>query len=40
VLRRMRTVIEVDLARYFDTIRHDRLLQQIARRVQDLLVTT
>ncbi len=35
VLRRMSTVIEVDLARYFDTIRHDILLQQIARRVQD-----
>ena len=35
VLRRMSTVIEVDLARYFDTIRHDLLLQQIARRVQD-----
>jgi len=28
-------VLEVDLARYFDTIRHDLLLQQIARRVQD-----
>jgi RNA-directed DNA polymerase len=35
LLRRMSTVIEVDLARYFDTIRHDILLQQIARRVQD-----
>ena len=35
VLRRMSTVVEVDLARYFDTIRHDILLQQIARRVQD-----
>src|SRR6185295_12738427 len=35
LLRRMSTVIEVDLARYFDTIRHDLLLQQIARRVQD-----
>ncbi len=35
VLRRMTTVIEVDLARYFDTIRHEILLQQIARRVQD-----
>lgn len=35
LLRRMTTVIEVDLARYFDTIRHDLLLQQIARRVQD-----
>ncbi len=35
LLRRMSTVIEVDLARYFDTIRHALLLQQIARRVQD-----
>ena len=35
LLRRMSTVVEVDLARYFDTIRHDILLQQIARRVQD-----
>ena len=35
VLRRMSTVIEVDLASYFDTIQHARLLQQIARRVQD-----
>jgi group II intron reverse transcriptase/maturase len=35
VVRRMTTVIEVDVARYFDTIRHDILLQQIARRVQD-----
>jgi RNA-directed DNA polymerase len=38
LLRRMSTVIEVDLARYFDTIRHDLLLQQIARRVQDPVV--
>jgi group II intron reverse transcriptase/maturase len=38
VLRRMTTVIEVDLARYFDTIRHDILLQQIAQRVQDTAV--
>jgi RNA-directed DNA polymerase len=35
LLRRMSTVITVDLARYFDTIRHDLLLQQIARRVRD-----
>jgi len=35
LLRRMRTVIEVDLASYFDTIQHAQLLQQIARRVQD-----
>ncbi len=33
LLRRMSTVVEVDLARYFDTIRHDILLQQIAPRV-------
>jgi RNA-directed DNA polymerase len=35
LLRRMSTVIEVDVARYFDTIRHSLLLGQIARRVQD-----
>jgi len=35
LLRRMSTVIEVDIARYFDTIRHSLLLEQIARRVQD-----
>lgn len=35
LLRRMSTVIAVDLDHYFDTIRHDILLQQIARRVQD-----
>src|SRR3954453_14856490 len=35
LLRRMSTVIEVDVARYFDTTRHDILLQQIARRVRD-----
>ena len=35
VLRRMTTVIEADLSSYFDTIQHARLLQQIARRVQD-----
>jgi retron-type reverse transcriptase len=28
-------VIEVDVARSFDTIRHDLLWQQLARRVQD-----
>jgi RNA-directed DNA polymerase len=31
----MSTVIEVDLASYFDTIQHTQLLRQIARRVQD-----
>jgi RNA-directed DNA polymerase len=35
LLRRMSTAIDVDLARYFDTIQHARLFQQIARRVQD-----
>ena len=35
VLRRMSTVIEVDLSRYFDTIRHSVLLDKIATRVQD-----
>ena len=35
LLRRMSTVIDADLSRYFDTIRHDILLQKIARRVQD-----
>src|SRR2546427_1891027 len=35
VLRRMSTVIDVDLFRYFDTIRHSVLLDKIAKRVQD-----
>ena len=35
VLRRMTTVIDVDLSRYFDTIRHSVLLEKIAKRVQD-----
>ena len=35
LLRRMSMVIDVDLSRYFDTIRHDILLGKIARRVQD-----
>jgi group II intron reverse transcriptase/maturase len=35
VLRRMSTVIDVDLTRYFDNIRHSVLLDQIAKRVQD-----
>jgi RNA-directed DNA polymerase len=35
VLRRMSTVIDVDLCRYFDTIRHSVLLDKIAKRVQD-----
>ena len=35
ILRRMTTVIDVDLSRYFDTIRHNVLLGKIAKRVQD-----
>jgi group II intron reverse transcriptase/maturase len=35
VLRRMTTVLDVDLSRYFDTIRHSVLLDKIAKRVQD-----
>jgi group II intron reverse transcriptase/maturase len=35
VLRRMSTVIDVDLSRYFDTIRHEILLEKIAKRIQD-----
>ena len=35
VLRRMSTVIDVDLSRYFDMIRHSVLLDKIAKRVQD-----
>lgn len=35
VMRRMSSVIDVDLSSYFDTIRHDKLLGLIAKRVQD-----
>jgi RNA-directed DNA polymerase len=35
VMRRMSTVIDVDLSRYFDTIRHSVLLGKIAKRIQD-----
>ena len=35
ILRRMTIVIDVDLSRYFDTIRHHVLLEKIATRVQD-----
>ncbi len=35
VLRRMTMVIDVDLSRYFDTIRHVILLDKIAKRIQD-----
>lgn len=31
----MSTVIDVDLSKYFDTIRHSALLDKIAKRVQD-----
>jgi len=35
VLRRMSTVIDVDLSRFFDTIQHAKLLNLIVKRVQD-----
>jgi RNA-directed DNA polymerase len=35
VMRRMSTVIDVDLSRYFDMIRHSVLLDKIAKRIQD-----
>lgn len=35
VMRRMSKVIDVDLSRYFDTIRHSTLLDKIAQRIQD-----
>jgi RNA-directed DNA polymerase len=35
ILRRMNMVIDVDLSKYFDTIRHDILLRKVAQRVQD-----
>jgi len=35
ILRRMTTVVDVDLTRYFDTIKHSTLLKKIAQRVQD-----
>lgn len=35
ILRRMTRVVDVDLSRYFDTIRHSVLLRKIAGRVQD-----
>ena len=35
ILRRMWLVVDVDLSKYFDTIRHHILLNKIARRIQD-----
>jgi RNA-directed DNA polymerase len=35
VMRRMSIVIDVDLTRYFDNIRHSVLLEKMAKRVQD-----
>ena len=33
--RRRHRVVDVDLSRYFDTIRHDRMLAKVARRISD-----
>ena len=38
VMRRMSNVIDVDLSNFFDTIQHAKLLNLIAKRVQDLQV--
>ncbi len=35
VLRRRHRVVDVDLSRYFDAIRHDRILEKVARRLRD-----
>lgn len=35
ILRRMTRIIDVDLTKYFDTIRHATLLEKIAKRVND-----
>jgi len=34
-MRRRSPVLDVDLSRYFDTIRHSVLLDKIAKRMQD-----
>jgi RNA-directed DNA polymerase len=33
--QRRHRVVDVDLSRYFDDIRHDRVLEKLARRVRD-----
>src|SRR6185437_9877959 len=33
--QRKHRVVDVDLSRYFDTIRHDRMMERVARRVVD-----
>ena len=38
--RRRHRVVDVDLSRYFDTIRHDRMLAKVARRISDGRVLT
>src|SRR5437879_8824562 len=35
IVRNKTRVIDVDLAAYFDSVRHDRLLAKVARRIQD-----
>jgi len=35
LMRRKHRVVDVDLAAYFDSIRHDRILERVARRVCD-----
>jgi RNA-directed DNA polymerase len=35
LLKRRHRVVDVDLSHYFDTIRHDRLLAKVARRIGD-----